>query len=70
MSGRAPDRRKGEFIDWLTMTDNAAGVVADVRRIRNYPLIPKSIPIYGYIYDVRTGKLEEVSGAAAVGKAM
>jgi carbonic anhydrase len=52
------------------MTDNAAGVVADVRRIRNYPLIPKSIPIYGYIYDVRTGKLEEVSGAAAVGKAM
>ena len=68
--GKGPGSTEGEFIDWLTMKDNAAGVVADVRRIRNHPLIPKSIPIYGYIYDVRTGKLEEVPGAAAVGKAM
>jgi len=29
----------------------------------------KSIPIYGYIYDVRTGKLEEVPVATTVGKA-
>jgi carbonic anhydrase len=33
-------------------------------------LIPKSIPIYGYIYDVRTGQLEEVPGAMAAGKAL
>jgi carbonic anhydrase len=33
------------------MKDNAAGVIADVKRIRSHPLIPKSIPIYGYIYD-------------------
>jgi carbonic anhydrase len=52
------------------MKDNAAGVIADVRRIRNHPLIPKSIPIYGYIYDVRTGTLEEVLGAMAAGKTM
>ena len=26
--------------------------------------------IYGYIYDVKTGKLEEVSAAMAAGKAM
>ena len=38
-------------------------------RIRNHPLIPKSIPIYGYIYNVRTGKLEEAPGATTVGKA-
>jgi carbonic anhydrase len=68
--GKGPGSTEGEFIDWLTMKDNPAGVVADVRRIRNYPLIPKSIPIYGYIYDVRTGKLEEVPAATAAGKAL
>jgi len=68
--GKGPGSMEGEFIDWLTMKDNAASVVADVRRIRNHPLIPKSIPIYGYIYDVRTGRLEEVSGAVAAGKAV
>ncbi len=67
--GKGPGSTEGEFIDWLTMKDNAAGVVADVRRIRSHPLIPKSIPIYGYIYDVRTGKLEEVPEAMAAGKA-
>ncbi|OLA95195.1 MAG: carbonic anhydrase, partial [Candidatus Rokubacteria bacterium 13_2_20CM_69_15_2] len=68
--GKGPGSTEGEFIDWLTMKDNAAAVVADVRRIRNHPLIPRSIPIQGYIYDVRTGRLEEVSGATAAGRAM
>jgi carbonic anhydrase len=67
--GTGPGSAEGEYIDWLTMKDNAAAVVADVRRIRNHPLIPRSIPIRGYIYDVRTGKLEEVLGAMAAGKA-
>lgn len=40
----------------------------DVRRIRNHPLVPKEIPIYGYIYDVKTGKLIEVPEATAVGR--
>ena len=66
--GKGPGSTEGEFIDWLTMKDNAAAVVADVRRIRNHPLIPRSIPIHGYIYDVRTGRLEEVPGDAAAGK--
>src|SRR5262249_51473517 len=66
--GKGPGSTEGEFVDWLTMKDNAASVVADVRRIRNHPLISKSIPIYGYIYDVRTGALEEVLGAMEAGK--
>src|SRR5437764_13749447 len=68
--GKGPGSTEGEYIDWLTMKDNAAAVVADVRRIRNHPLSPRSIPIHGYIYDVRTGRLEEVSGASAAGKAV
>jgi len=66
--GKGPGSTEGEFIDWLTMKDNAAAVLADVRRIRNHPLIPKSIPIHGYIYDVRTGRLEEVPAATTAGK--
>src|SRR5262249_12471529 len=68
--GKGPGSTEGEFIDWLTMKDNAASVIADVKRIRDHPLIPKSIPIYGYIYDVRTGKLEEIAGATSPGRAM
>ena len=69
-TGKGPGSTEGEFIDWLTMKDNAASVTADVRRIRNHPLIPTSIPIYGYIYDVRAGTLQEVPEAMAAGKAM
>jgi carbonic anhydrase len=69
-AGKGPGSTEGEFIGWLTMKDNAAGVIADLKRIRGHPLIPKSIPIYGYIYDVKTGKLEEVSEAMAAGEAM
>jgi carbonic anhydrase len=68
--GKGPGSTEGEFIDWLTMKDNAAGLVADVRRIRSHPLIARSIPIYGYIYDVRTGKLGEVPEATAAGRAV
>ena len=42
-------------------------VVDDVTRIRNHPLVPGRIPIYGYIYDVKTGRLVEVAAATAVG---
>jgi carbonic anhydrase len=38
-------------------------------RIRNHPLVPNDITIYGYIYDVKSGKLAEVSEATAPGKA-
>ena len=37
--------------------DNPKSVVADVRRIRNHPLVPGEIPIYGYLFDVKTGEL-------------
>lgn len=60
---------EGNYIDWLTIADNAKSVAEDVQRIRNHPLVPSDIPIYGYIYNVKTGKLEEVPEANAVGKA-
>ena len=68
-SGNGPGSTEGNYIDWLTISDNAKSVVQDVQRIRNHPLVPSSIPIYGYIYNVKTGKLEEVFEATTVGKA-
>ncbi len=43
-------------------------MVEDVQRIRSHPLVPGEIPIYGYIYDVRSGKLIEVPEATAAGR--
>jgi carbonic anhydrase len=62
--GRGPGSRAGDEIDWLTIADRKQAVVDDVLRIRRHPLVPASIPIYGYLYDVRSGKLVEVEGAS------
>jgi carbonic anhydrase len=65
--GKGPGSRAGEFIEWLTIADPMQAVIDDVNRLRNHPLIPKTIPIYGYVYDVTTGELIEVEGAKKAG---
>ncbi|WP_341528111.1 carbonic anhydrase [Nostoc sp. UHCC 0302] len=60
---------EAEFIDWLTIGEQAESVYADVKRIRNHPLVPREIPIYGYLYDVQIGKLIEIPEAIEIGKA-
>ena len=67
--GTGPGSRAGEFIEWLTVKDPRQAVLDDVARIRNHPLIPRSIPVYGYIYDVKSGRLIEVEGARTLGAA-
>ncbi len=67
--GKGPGSTAAEFIEWLTIKDQAQSVVADVTRIRTSPLVPKTIPIYGYIYDVHSGRLIEVPAATVAGRA-
>jgi carbonic anhydrase len=67
--GRGPGSNAGEYIEWLPIRDQRQAVIDDVERIRNHPLVPKSIPVYGFVYDVHSGKLIEVEGAGAIGKA-
>ena len=67
-SGDGPGSTEGNYINWMTFSDNAKSVAEDVARIRNHPLVPGDIPIYGYIYDVKSGKLVEVPEATAAGK--
>ena len=65
--GTGPGSTEGDYIDWLTIGDQAASVAQDVARIRSHPLVPGSIPIYGYIYDVTSGQLLEVPEATRAG---
>ncbi|HWQ15331.1 MAG TPA: carbonic anhydrase [Roseiflexaceae bacterium] len=56
--------------DFLPFSDLEASVRDDVAVLRRSPLIPRDIPISGAIYDVRTGRLQEVvreAGARQVG---
>ncbi|MEN9342689.1 MAG: hypothetical protein RIR24_276 [Actinomycetota bacterium] len=68
--GKGPGSAEAKYIDWLTIGEQAQSVTEDVARIKNSPLVPKSIPIYGYIYDVKTGRLVEVPSATAAGAAL
>jgi carbonic anhydrase len=36
--GKGPGSAEGDFIDWLTIADQAESVLADVKRIRSHPL--------------------------------
>lgn len=67
--GHGEGSQHGEFIDWLTIENQAKSVALDVERIKNHPLVPNSIPIYGYVYQVETGRLVEVPEATKIGRA-
>ena len=53
-------------IDWLTFKNNEKSVLQDICILKNNPLVPKSIPIYGYIYDCKTGNLIEVKESTKI----
>ena len=58
----------GQYIKWHTIKDQPSSVLHDVRRIREHPLVPRYIPIYGYVYDVGSGGLVEVTEATKAGR--
>ena len=59
----------GHLIKWQTTKDQESSVTQDVRCVREHPLVPGNVPVYGYIYDVSTGRLNEVKTATEAGKA-
>ena len=67
--GKGPASRAAQYVDFLTISDQKQAVIDDVERIRNHPLVPDSIPVYGYVYDVKTGKLIEIEEATRIGAA-
>lgn len=67
--GEGPGSPWGKYIRWLTIADQKQSVLEDVVRIKTHPLVPAEIPVYGYIYDCKTGRLIEVPEATEAGKA-
>jgi carbonic anhydrase len=67
--GNALGSHEGRYIKWHSFSDLNGSVVQDVKRIRAHPLVPARIPIHGYVYDVRNGRLLDVPGAREAGVA-
>ena len=65
--GQGPGSGEGHYINWLTFKNLEASVTEDVQRIRRHTLVPGYIPVYGFVYDVKTGKLIEVADAMKAG---
>ena len=57
----------GQFVKWHTIKDQASSV-AKTYAVSVNTLVAKHIPIYGYIYDVHSGNLVEVTEATEAGR--
>ena len=51
--GKGPGSDEAFYLNFLTFKNLERSVVEDVHRIRRSPLVPSSIPIYGFYYDVK-----------------
>jgi carbonic anhydrase len=58
--GTGPGSDEGKKIDWLTISDQRQAIIDDVEKIKNHALVPKNIPVYGFLYDVKTGRLVKI----------
>ena len=59
---------EARFTAFLTFKNLENSVTEDVERIRKHPLVNPLIPIYGFVYDVKSGSLLEVKDATEAGK--
>ncbi len=46
---------------FLAFTDLEENVREQIRKVRSHPWIPESLEVRGFIYDVDTGRLKELS---------
>ena len=50
----------GHQVEWNTFLDLKKSILEDIEKIKNHPLTPSHINVYGLIYDVKTGELESL----------
>lgn len=55
--------RQTDTSDWdfLAIDDQENVLASDIERIRGCPLLPPDLTVGGFIYDVQTGRLQEVA---------
>jgi carbonic anhydrase len=56
-----PGSDAGKSIEWHSFTDLHQSVLTDVEKIKNHPLVPSHIKVHGFIFDVKTGKISQVT---------
>ena len=62
------DATEAHYIDFMPISGSIEeNLVRDVRRLRTHPLVPASIRIHAYVYDVNTGRLSRVEEAEKIG---
>ena len=52
-------------VHFHAFSDVEENVRRQIQRVRSHPFIPSHIPVRGFVYDVTTGRLEEISEPAA-----
>jgi len=53
----------GQDVSWQTfsvVSDQRAALADDVHKVRAHPLIPDTVEVGGFVYDVDTGRLEQL----------
>ena len=53
----------GQDASWQSfhvIADQRAALEADVRKVRSHPLVPESVQVGGFVYDVDTGLIDRV----------
>jgi len=60
-ANKKPGSDVGKTIKWYTFTDLEQSVLTDIKLIKDHPLVPSHINIYGFIFDIETGALTPVS---------
>ena len=64
------DANAAHYIDFMPISGTIEeNLIRDVHRLRTHPLVPASITIHGYIYDVHTGRLIVCEKAEKIGAA-
>jgi carbonic anhydrase len=54
----------GQDASWQTfgvVEDQEAALLDDVRKVRSHPLIPETVAVGGFLYDVDTGLLQQLA---------
>ena len=62
-AGGAGGCKDGHAVNWLTIAEQTASIKEDVAKIAGHALVAPGIPVHGYLYDVKTGKLGHVVSA-------
>ena len=57
--------RPDELTHFHAFDDLEENVRVQVERIKSHPWVPRHIPVRGLVYDVKTGRLHEVTAEAA-----